>query len=482
MISVVNEMVRRSNSVYLKNKGITLPTYAQMKNPNAILNQTKALIIETKSQEVDPLNLYRITWKNAPIAEGGGFQQLPNYIEFPSVLTGVKARIIGISGKFFPTGAHKVGSSLSCLIPKIVSGEFDLQKHQAIWPSTGNFCRGGAFNSSIIGCHSIAVLPENMSRERFEWLSSVAGEVIRTRGSESNVKEIYDMVKQLQQERDNVIVFNQFCDIWNYLWHYDVTGNAIIELFETVKGEDDKLAGICLTSGSSGTLGCGDAVKQAYPAAKLAVGEAIQCPTLLMNGYGEHWIEGIGDKHVPWIHNVRNTDMVIGMDDRDCLKVFELFNKDEGKSYLSSLGIDSHLIDKLNWCGISGIGNLIACIKFSKYYELSENDIVFTVLTDSSDMYQSKLSDNEVYGFSDAQAAFHAHLSAVKTDYIDELSYKDRKRIHNLKYYTWVEQQGFDVDELNAQWYDTGYWENMQSLLKDIDIEIEEFNHLEASF
>lgn len=478
MMDIINKSVRLKNSKYLKSRGIKLPTYAHMKNPIQLPDHTKELMCKLSVHAIHPLNLYRITWKNSLAEDGFVFKQLPDYIEFPPELTGVKSRIVGISGRSFPTGAHKVGSSLACLMPKIISGEFDIENNHAIWPSTGNFCRGGAFNSAILGCHSVAVLPENMSKERFDWLCGIAGEVIKTKGSESNVKEIYDKVKQLQQERSQAIVFNQFMEKWNYFWHYDVTGNAIMELFESLKGDYGRFAGVCLSSGSAGTLGCADAIKQVYPSAKLAVGEALQCPTLLMNGYGEHGIEGIGDKHVPWIHNVKNTDMVIGIDQDNCLQTFKLFNMTEGKKYLSTLGMDDKFINMLEWCGISGVGNLIASIKFSKYYELKENDIVFTVLTDSSDLYKSKLDADDAYRFTDAQKTFYTHLMSLKTDYVEELSYRDKRKIHNLKYFTWVEQQGFDIDELDAQWYDSNYWEKIQSHRKNIDVEIEQFNNL----
>ncbi len=475
MFEFTNDVVK-DNAKFLSNRGVTLPTFSEMKNPCNIPEPIKLMLKEVELDAVHPLNLYRITWKNEPVKLGGGFQLLPNILEFPPELTGVKSRIIGLSGKFFPTGAHKVGSSLACLIPRIISGELDLQHNFAVWPSTGNFCRGGAFNSAIMGCHSISVLPENMSKERFDWLNNISGEVITTLGSESNVKEIYDRVNQLRMERNNVVVFNQFCDFWNYLWHYEVTASTFLDLFNSIKGDTERFAGICLSSGSSGTLGCADAIKDVYPSVKLAVGEALQCPTLLMNGYGEHTIEGIGDKHVPWIHNVRNTDMIVGIDDNHCKEIFKLFNLPAGHEYLKSIGINDSIIQKLNWCGISGIANLCLAIKFSKYYELTSNDIVFTILTDSTEMYQSKLLEED-YNLFDAQIAYLVFLQGLKTDYIDELTYKDKKRIHNLKYYTWVEQQGMSVEELDRQWHDPHYWKKIQLSTKKIDESIQEFNN-----
>jgi len=314
-----------------------------------------------------------------------------------------------------------------------------------------------------------------MSVERFEWLSKYSGEVIKTKGSESCVKEIYDRVNLLEKERNDVIVFNQFSDFWNYLWHYDVTANAILELFNHLKDDTSNLAGVCLSSGSSGTLGCADAVKNIHSSAKLIVGEAMQSPTLFMNGYGEHQIEGIGDRHVPWIHNARNTDIISCIDSTICNDIFKLFNMPQGHVFLRSLGLEDSLIQSLGWCGVSSIANLCLAIKFSKYYELSSDDIVFTVLTDSSDMYMSRLASatfNEI----DAHVSFHASLQGLKTDLIDELTYVGRKRLHNLKYFTWVEQQGKTIEELDEQWYNSNYWSKLPDGISYLEESILNFN------
>ena len=471
------------NARIAKGRNIRIPTFAQMKDPEQIPETVKEKLKTTGLWDIDPVNLFRITWKNEPVATGGLYRKLPNYIEIPSAITGVKARIFAMAGKFFPTGAHKVGASFACLVPRLITGQFDPSYHEAVWPSTGNYCRGGAYNSTLLGCKSIAILPENMSKERFQWLSKVAGEVIATPGCESNVKEIYDKTWELKRTRDNVVIFNQFGELGNHLWHYEVTGNAMHEIIQAEAGEKGKLAGVCLTSGSAGTLGSGDFLKDRYPNARLAVGEAVQCSTLLNNGFGDHRIEGIGDKHVPWIHNVKNTDMVIGIDDSDSLRLFRLVNEPEGRKYLQSLGISEDVLEKLSWIGISGAANIIACIKFAKYYELGENDIVMTVLTDSAEMYQSRLEEmNLEYGnYSLAAAALDHGISAagLRTDYMEELTYQARKRVHNLKYYTWIEQQMYDVDELNEQWYDyDNYWGRLHQMAPELDRLISQFNEM----
>ena len=213
---------------------------------------------------------------------------------------------------------------------------------------------------------------------------------------------------------------------------------------------------------------------------KIAAAEALQCPTLLCNGFGAHRIEGIGDKHVPWIHNVRNTDAVVAVDDADCMGVLRLFNEPAGRALLSELGLKADFIDRLPLLGISGIGNVLASIKLARWYELGEQDVVVTILTDSMEMYGSRVQElaekDGALDRSEALAIYRESLAGQRTDNFLELTHPERKRVHNLKYYTWVEQQGKSVDELNAQWYDDGYWTGIQSQAPQIDELIREFN------
>jgi len=478
----INEEQLKKTVESAKERNVVIPTFAQMKDPSKIPAEIKEKLKTTGLWDIDPVNLFRISWKNQPVKEGGLYNDLPNYIEIPSEISGVKARIFAMVGKYFPVGCHKVGASFACLVPRLVTGQFDPTFHEAVWPSTGNYCRGGAYNSALLGCKAVAILPENMSKERFEWLSKVAGEVIATPGCESNVKEIYDKTWELRNTRDNVVIFNQFGELGNHLWHYEVTGNAMNDVFKAEAGAKGKFAGVCLTSGSAGTLGSGDFIKDQHPNAKIAVGEALQCPTLLNNGFGDHRIEGIGDKHIPWIHNVRNTDMVVAIDDNDALAMFKLFNEPAGQEYLKSQGISEDLIEKLSYVGISGAANILTCIKFAKYYELTENDIVMTVLTDSAEMYGSRLAEMQTergrdYSEVDAAIDHNRSVLGVRTDSMEELTYQSKKRIHNLKYYTWIEQQKYDLDELNAQWYDyDNYWGKLHQMGPELDKLIEQFN------
>jgi cysteine synthase len=383
-------------------------------------------------------------------------------------------------GKWFPTGAHKVGAAYGCLVPRLVTGNFDPSSQKAVWPSTGNYCRGGAYDSNLLGCESVAILPEGMSRERFEWLESVAGEIIKTPGSESNVKEIFDKCNELRASGQNLVIFNQFDELGNYLWHYSVTGPAIAEAISKVGG---RYRGVVLTTGSAGTIASGDYLKQQFPHSMIAVGEAVQCPTILYNGFGEHRIEGIGDKHVPWVHNVRNTDVAIGLDDEAAVTLARLFNEPAGRQYLADQGVSDEVLDRLPLLGISGVANLLGAVKFAKNFELDARDVVVTVGTDSMDLYQSRLLEltEERGKFSEleAAAAFHRYLLGAATDHVHELSYWDRKRIHNLKYFTWVEQQGKTAEELRAQW-DPDYWTAVQAQAGPIDELIVEFNNMIA--
>ena len=477
----INEQGLKHNIEKARENNIIIPTISQMQNPDLIPEKIKDKLNDVGLWDINPLNLFRISWKNQPVEKGGLYNEVPNYIEFPSELTGVKARIVAAVGKWFPTGCHKVGASFGCLAPRLVTGQFDTTKNKAVWPSTGNYCRGGAFNSKLLACDSIAILPAEMSRERFEWLSQIAGEVIATPGCESNVKEIFDKTWELKQ-RPEIMIFNQFEEMGNPLWHYNVTGHALADIFEAIKRPGDRFSGACFTSGSAGTMSSGDYLKDTYPRLKLGVGEALQCPTILNNGFGGHRIEGIGDKHIPWVHNVKNTDMAIAIDDEDSQRLLRLFNTEAGQKYLSeTLHLDKELIEKLTWLGISGIANVLCCIKMAKYYEFTENDVIATVLTDSAVMYKSRIEElNEMYGeYTDTDAAVdhNVHMLSVKTDNLLELTYEQRKRIHNLKYYTWVEQQGRTAEGLNELWYSPETtWDAVHKQAKQLDELIESFN------
>jgi len=479
---VLRKSIRRA-----RERNIILPTFAQMKNPELAPEKIKARLRQVGLWDLDPANLFRITWKNEPVKQGGGFGQ-GNWIEFPSSLTGVDARIVGISGKWFPTGAHKVGAAYGCLVPRLVTGAFDPDKQKAVWPSTGNYCRGGVYDCALLACPAIAILPEGMSHERFEWLQEIGtDEIIATPGTESNVKEIYDKCWELRRERgDGVVIFNQFEEFGNAIWHYHTTGSFIGEVFDNhyrlnEQGQPGRLSAYVSATGSAGTLAAGDYLRQLNPAIRVVATEALQCPTLLQFGFGEHRIEGIGDKHIPWIHNVRNTDMVAAVDDERSMQLMRLFNEEEGHNCLRREGVDEATIEALGQIGISGICNLVASIKTARYYDMDGRDVIFTPLTDSMELYASRFDEmrdqHGPYTSHLADQHYGRYLLGIQTDHVRELNYADRKALHNFKYFTWVEQQGRSSEELRELW-DEDFWSEVfsQKVVEEWDALINDFN------
>ena len=248
-----------------------------------------------------------------------------------------------------------------------------------------------------------------------------------------------------------------------------------------VKTDKSRFAAWVSATGSAGTIAAGDKVKTIHPYSRIVASEALQCPTLLRCGFGGHRIEGIGDKHVPWIHNTRNTDTVVAVDDENCMSLLRLFNEKEGLEVLKEAGIKQEIAEQLHLCGISSISNVLSAIKTAKYYEYDENDVIFTCLTDSAEMYQSRLEEQTAekgaYNRERALIDFERYLLGEGSDNMMELTYHDRKRLHNFKYYTWIEQQGKTFEEINELW-DQEFWEDVFSdeVVKHWDDLINEFN------
>ncbi len=464
--------------------GVVLPTLAQLADPASISGEVWARLAEIDPDAPHPLNLFRVHWHND--AARTGFTPVPGYLELPPELTGVPARIVLLLGSRFPMiGAHKVLAAFGCLVPRLVTGQFDPTVHKAVWPSTGNYCRGGIAISRILGCDGVAVLPEGMSEERFSWLADWVlsdDDVIRTPGTESNVKEIYDACNALDLEPHNVI-FNQFNEFGNHLVHYAATGRALATVFEHLGGEAAglRLAAFTSATGSGGTLGAGDYLKERYGARTVAV-EALECPTLLYNGFGAHNIQGIGDKHVPLIHNVYATDAVTAVSDEVTDGLYVLFQTAVGREYLTRRrGVDPAVVAQLHELGFSGICNVIAAIKTARHYRLGKEDVVLTVATDGGDMYASevfKLMRTRFGGrFDEIDAAetFGRAILGATTDHYLELGQVERARIFNLGYYTWVEQQGVSVAEFEVR-RDAAWWRSLRRYLDVWDARIAELN------
>jgi cysteine synthase len=470
-----------------RERGVVLPTFAQLDDPSLMPAHVHERLRGTGMQDLDPVNLFRITWRNEPRDSGGLFND-GNHLVLPPALTGVEARIVALVGRWFPTGAHKVGAGFGCLVPRLVTGAFDPTAHKAVWPSTGNFCRGGAFDCALLGCDAVAILPREMSAERFAWLREIGAEVIATPGGESNVKEIYDACREIRRTRPDCVIFNQFEELGNAVWHHRVTGPALRRAFDAVAGAPSggrsrhaawRCAAFVSATGSAGTIAAGDFLKSAHPSMKITAAEALQCPTLLRCGHGDHAIEGIGDKHVPWIHNVRSTDIVCAIDDRACLALLRLFNEPAGRDVLRRHGVDDAAIASLGFLGISSICNMLAAIKTARHCELGPRDVVLTIFTDSTDLYRSRLEEmRAAHGPYDERTAWRhlgRWLEGVTTDHMRELDHWGRRALHDLKYFTWVEQQGRTAEELEALW-DPEFWERAYAQVEVWDRLIESFN------
>jgi cysteine synthase len=467
----------------LRSARVALPTFAQLAGPELIPASVRASLATVEPDAADPLNLFRVHWQNG--ADRTSFVDVPEHLDLPRELTGVDARILVALGDRFPLiGAHKVLAAYACLVPRLVTGEFDPTRHRAVWPSTGNYCRGGVAISRLLGCRGVAVLPEGMSRERFHWLSRwVVGEedIVRTPGTESNVKEIYDRCKELAADPENVVL-NQFSEFGNYLVHYLATGAALERIFLRLAERQPglQLGAFVSATGSAGTIAAGDYLKEQF-GTRIVACEALECPTLLYNGFGEHNIQGIGDKHVPLIHNVLNTDVVLAVSDRATDRLGVLFNTAEGHRDLERRGVDPLLLAELSSLGLSSICNVLGAIKVAKHFHLGADDVVVTVATDGAAMYESErdlaLARYFPDGFDGVAAAevFGEHVLGAATDHLRELDRRERERIFNLGYFTWVEQQGVALEDFQAR-RDPAFWSGVRGLAPQWDELIDEVN------
>ncbi len=479
---VVDEASLANSVSRFREQGITLPTFAQLADPSTI---DRAITAGVHKDAPDARNLWRVHWYND--LEGNRVE-VPDHVVLTKELTGIDSPVIVMFGDRFPMiTAHKVLAAYSCLAPRVVSGQFDPTRHRAIWPSTGNYARGGIAISRIMASRGVAILPAGMSQERFDWLdqwcANPADDVIKTVGTESNVKEIYDACNELAKDPGN-FVLNQFCEFGNHLGHYEITGRALAHVFETVRtasGRDLRLAAFTSATGSAGTIAAGDRLKEEYGTKIVAV-EALECPTMLENGFGEHNIQGIGDKHIPLIHNVTNTDVVVAVSDRATDELDVLFNTAAGRTYLADhRGVPAPLIATLEHFGFSSICNVLAAIKTAKLLGLGPDDAIITIATDGAALYPSERAktlaakfDNE---FSTVNAAevWGEHLADVTTEATIECTERDRNRIFNLGYYTWVEQQGTPFELFEAR-RSQSFWKGLRRYLPVWDEMITEFN------
>jgi cysteine synthase len=480
---IVNRDQRARAIARARELGVVMPTFSQLADPSKIPAAHIGKLASVAPDEPHAENLWRTHWYNA--ADRKGRANIPGFMVLPEAITGVKAPIIVLLGRRFPMiGAHKVLPAYSVLAAQLVTGRFDPSRKKAIWPSTGNYCRGGVSVSRILGCRGVAVLPAGMSRERFDWLEKWVthpDDIIRTPGTESNVKEIYDKCAELARDPENVIL-NQFSEFANYLIHYICTGRAAEAAFLALKKSSGKrLAAFVSATGSAGTIAAGDYLKKRHHT-KIAAVEALECPTMLNNGFGEHNIQGIGDKHIPLIHNVMNTDAVIAVSDRVSDQLNLLFGSDTGRRYLRTRQkLDEAAISAFDDVGISGFANIAASIKLAKLLHYGPDDVIVTVATDSASLYASERDSYRAKhypgGFDEVNAGeiFGSSLQALTTDHMLELTDQQRRRIFNLGYYTWVEQQGVSVEDFECR-RDQSFWNGIADSLPAWDRLIEEFN------
>ncbi len=483
--SVVDEASLANSVRRFAEQKIVLPTFGQLADPSKIPADVAAGLKGLDKNAPDARNLFRVHWYNDM---AGNRVSVPDHVVLPSSLTGVESPIIVVFGDRFPMiTAHKVLAAYSCFAPRVISGQFDPTKHRAVWPSTGNYARGGVAISRIMGSRGVAVLPAGMSQERFDWLDrwvADPADVIRTPGTESNVKEIYDACNEMAKDPGNFIL-NQFCEFGNHVGHYYVTGSALAHAFETVAKNSGnprlRCAAFTSATGSAGTIAAGDRLKDLYGTKIVAV-EALECPTMLENGFGEHNIQGIGDKHIPLIHNVMNTDVVVAVSDRATDELDVLFNTAEGKAYLSDrLGLSSELLEHLEHFGFSAICNVLAAIKTAKLLGLGADDALITIATDGSALYPSERVKTLAHRFgndftrADAAEVYGEHLANVNTDAMIDCTERDRNRIFNLGYYTWVEQQGTPLDVFEAR-RSQDFWRGIRAYMPVWDEMIADFN------
>ena len=481
---LVDATVYENTVARFREARIGLPTFAQLADPSLIPANVRAALKSVGPDDAHPLNLFRVHWYNDSTRRG--LVPVPEHVVLPKSLTGVDARIVVAFGDRFPMiNAHKVLAAYGCLAPRVITGQFDPTRHRAIWPSTGNYCRGGVAISRIMGCRGVAVLPEGMSQERFDWLGNWVvdpSDIIKTPGTESNVKEIYDRCHELAEDPDNVIL-NQFAEFGNHIAHYLATGAALERVFESMREDepDLRLRAFVSATGSAGTIGAGDYLKERLGSLIVAV-EAAECPTMLRNGFGEHNIQGIGDKHIPLIHNVLNTDVALAVSDRATDRLGVLFSTETGRRYLAGrCGVPADVLAGLPSLGLSSICNVLGAIKTAKHYGMGPDDVIVTVATDGDSMYSSEhdLAVGRYFadGFDEAAAAqvYGEHLLGAATDNLLELTSVDRERIFNLGYYTWVEQQGVSLQDFEAR-RSPAFWSGIHELVRDWDALIDEFN------
>ncbi len=427
------------------------PTYEEMLHPSKIEPSIRKKALKAKDNELDPLNLFNITWRKE--------DNTIHKIVLPKALTGVDANIVVLLGKDFPSGSHKVGPAYSTLIEGAVDGTIVPGKHRILGPSTGNFGIGVSYICNLMHYDATVIMPDNMSKERYTRIKQYGADLELTPGSESDVILTLEKTFEMAKDENNVSLA-QFELLPNYRFHRYVTGHSLIE---AVKGiGNSRIA--CFTSapGSAGTLGAGDQIKKAFPEAKIAALEPYECPTLSEGGRGQHRIEGIGDKMCTLIHNVLNTDFIAKIKDEQSVRGLKII--EEGQDVLVENGLSEEEAKSLQGLfGISSICNILGAIKMAKFLKLGPEDNIVTVATDGPDRYGSVLKDVdkrylEVEDFV-LDRWFKDHfIGAVPKDVLDTRVESEKARLFRQKESDWL-KFGYSRDYLN-QMKEMAFWDD----------------------
>lgn len=440
------------------------PTYAEMLHPETIPSEIRKKALEVKdSNELDPLNLFNITWKD----ENGAVRK----IVLPHELTGTEANIVVMLGKYFPSGSHKVGPAYATLIEGCVDGEILPGEHTILGPSTGNFGIGVSYICGLMGYDAIVIMPDNMSKERYERIQKYGAKLDLTPGTESDVILTLQRTYELKKDPKNKPLA-QFELMPNYRFHRYVTGNSALEAVNGVG--NGHIA--CFTSapGSAGTLAAGDEIKKAFPEAKIVALEPYECSTLTTGGQGQHRIEGIGDKMCTLIHNVLNTDFVALIPDDDAVRGLKVIQ--DGADALAEMGVPRESVVQLHdLFGVSGICNILGAIKMAHYLRLGPDDNVVTIATDGFDRYPSVLEDLEnryleTENFVLKRWARDIFLKANTYNVYDYRNSRNKEQLYQQKEKDWL-PFGYSKEYLDSM-RSPEFWETEFAKIVDYDQKI----------
>ena len=446
------------------------PTYAEMRNPLLLPSALRTAAKDAlNSDELNAVNLFNINWKNT----GDQVEALV----LPKELTGVQANIVVLSGRNFPSGSMKVGPAYVTLAEHEAMDGLRPGDKAVIGPSTGNFGIGTAYISRLKGYRAIVVMPDNMSRERYERIRKYEGDLDLTPGTESDVILTLERThSEYVSKPDEYVVLAQFELLPNYRFHRHVTGDAVVQSVRDIG--NGRVAAFVSAPGSAGTLAAGDYVKSLWRDARTVALEPRECSTLYDGGQGQHRIEGIGDKMVTLIHNVFNTDLLMLIHDEDTVRGMEVMQS-ATHVLVDRLGVPSDVACELyGKFGPSCICNIVGAIKTAKYLGLGPEDNVVTIATDSYDRYPSvsqalyeriggKPDDDQLEMW--AKSVF---LGASLGEVIDLNAPGQQARLQQMKEDLWT-RFGYDASYVRRM-AGQDFWDAEYAKIQEIDPLIEE--------